>query len=198
MQQLADVTWADGQVWMASRYFIQNRAAANEALSRAESTYQGLLQESEDERLQGRVHFGLGRVYELRSELDKAREEYLAVKGGFEVLAQQRAKELDEPDTKEAYAWLATAVAPRRTAPVGPGTPGQRPGFAPGELDLPAAGATTDESGANISVDELFEGIGETGDKDDPNVTDRYESDETKSEDSSSKDAPASDAKPKE
>ncbi|MEX2091023.1 MAG: hypothetical protein WD971_00020 [Pirellulales bacterium] len=196
MQQFADITWADGQVWMASRLFIQNRAAAMESLNRATGTYQGLLQESEDERLKGRAHFGLGRVYELRSDLDKAREEYLAVKGGFELLAQQRAKELEEQNTKEAYAWLATAEGPRRAAPAGPGTPGQRPGFAPGELDLPAAGTTTNETGATMSIDELFQGIGETGDKDDPNVVDRYDSDETKSDDTASTDAPADDSAP--
>jgi len=193
MQQLADVTWADGQVSIASRYYIQNRAAATEALNRAIGTYQSLLKETEDERIQGRAHFGLARAYELQNELDKAREEYLAVKGGFALLAEQRAKQLDEQDTKDTYTWLATAEGPRRTAPAGPGTPGLRPGFAPGELDLPAASTATGESGANISIDDLFRGIGETSDKDDPNVTDRYDGDESKTDD-----APADDAQPQE
>jgi hypothetical protein len=197
MQQWADITWADGQVAIASRYYIQNRALAMESLSRATGTYQGLLKESEDERLKGRAHFGLGRVYELQNELDKAREEYLAVKGGFQLLAEQRAAELEKPITKETYAWLATAQGPRRSAPTGPGTPGRQPGFAPGELDLPAA---TDESDSNISVDDLFQGIGETGDKDDPSAADRYDTEDatTGKSDAASDDAAADNAKPKE
>jgi hypothetical protein len=197
MQQWADITWADGQVAIASRYYIQNRALAMESLSRATGTYQGLLKESEDERLKGRAHFGLGRVYELQNELDKAREEYLAVKGGFQLLAEQRAAELEKPITKETYAWLATAQGPRRSAPTGPGTPGRQPGFAPGELDLPAA---TDESDSNISVDDLFQGIGETGDKDDPSAADRYDTEDatTGKSDAASDDAATDNAKPKE
>jgi predicted negative regulator of RcsB-dependent stress response len=180
MQQFADITWADGQLSIASRYYLQNRAAAMEALNRASGAYQSLLTETDDEQIKSRAHFGLGRVYELQNDLDKAREEYLAVKGGFARLAEQRVKQLAEKDTKETHAWLATAESPRRAAPAGPGMPGQRPGFAPREIGLPAESPAADESGDNISVDDLFKGIGETSDKDDPNATDRYNGDETK------------------
>ena len=36
MQQLADITWADGQVWLASRNYLYNRAAAKEALDQCD------------------------------------------------------------------------------------------------------------------------------------------------------------------
>lgn len=182
MQQWADITWADGQVWMASRAFIQNRSAALEALSRAEGTYQSLLKGSPDVQMQGRAHFGLGRAHEIRGDVDKAMSEYLATKGAFAKLAEQRAKQLEEPAAKDVYAWLATAEAPRRALPAGGGIPGNRPGFAPGDLDLPAAGATGTESGAAMTVEDLFKGIGETGDKDDPNVTDRYDGEKAATE----------------
>jgi predicted negative regulator of RcsB-dependent stress response len=174
MQHFADVTWADGQLAIASRYYIQNRAAALEAINHAIGTYQSLLRETDDERIKSRAHYGLGRVYELQNQLDKAREEYLAVKGGFAALAEERAKQLENQDTKEAYSWLSTAEGPRRAAPIGPGTPGQRPGFNPGEIELPPASGSTNEAGPNVSIDDLFKGIGETSNKDDPNVTDRY------------------------
>jgi predicted negative regulator of RcsB-dependent stress response len=182
MQQWADVTWADGQVWMASRSILQNRSVALDALNRATGTYQGLLKETKDERLKSRAHFGLGRVFELRCELDQAREEYGAVTGGFAALAEQRIKDLDEADAKDTYSWLATAEAPRRMAPPGPGTPGLRPNFAPGELQMPAAGSSTIgtsnmEPTAPMSVDDLFKGIGTSSDQDDANVTDRYNND---------------------
>ena len=202
MQQFADITWADGQVAIASQSFLQNRAVATEALNRASSTYQGLLRESDDERIKDRAHFGLGRVYELQNDLEKAREEYLSVKGGFAVLAEQRAKQLESQDAKDAYSWLATAESPRRAAPAGPGTPGQRPGFSPGEIELPSASSTNNETGPSVSIDDLFKGIGETSDKDNPDVTNRYNQDATSeqapSETPTESGAPADAAQPSE
>ena len=69
MQQMADVTWADGQVLMASSNYIYNRKAAMEALNRATSAYQGVIQSSNDERLAGRARLGLARVYEMQNQL---------------------------------------------------------------------------------------------------------------------------------
>jgi len=203
VQEFADITWADGQVAIASRYFIQNRTVANESLSRATGTYQSLLRETEDERIKSRAHFGLGRIYELQNELDKARAEYLAVTGGFVEIAKQRAKDLEKPSAKATYDWLATAEGPRRTAPTGPGTPGVRPGFTPGELDLPAETTTDSETGANTSIDDLFQGIGETGNKNGADATDRYQGDATSTEESPKSETPsqdpaADDAKPQE
>jgi predicted negative regulator of RcsB-dependent stress response len=152
MQELADVTWADGQVWLASQAYIQSRTATNEALNRAESTYQGILRTSTDERLLGRARFGLGRIYEMQNKLDKAREQYSTVQGDFAELAHLRAKELEDQQAKQACDWLATAEPPR-VAPTGPGTPGQRPDFSATDLNLP--GATPQ---AGTPTDNILEG----------------------------------------
>lgn len=147
MQQLSDITWADGQVYMAARDYLYNRSAAMDALRRATSAYQGILQTTDDQRLVNRARLGLARVYEMQNELDKARDEYLKVQGGYAEFAKLQAERLAKPETKEAYAWLATANPPRPTAPTGPGTPGQRPDFSAGDFPLP--GATPDASTPN-------------------------------------------------
>jgi hypothetical protein len=200
MQEFADVTWADGQLWLASRYYIQNRTAADEAANRAIGAYRSLLAVTKNSRIQGRAHFGLGRIYELQNELDKAREEYGKVEGGFKVLAEQRIEQLEKPEVQDVYAWLANAQGPRRTAPAGPGTPGERPRFSPGEIALPdASGGETEPS---VSIDDLFRGIGETS----PTDGERYDeadsdatSDTAEAPANESKDeAPSDDAPPKE
>jgi hypothetical protein len=169
MQQLADATWADGQVYFASENFVYNRSAAMEALDRATSAYQGILQTSNDERLVNRARLGLARVYEMRNELEKAREEYLKVRGGYEEYAKLQAKRLAEPETKDMYAWLAKTEPPRPRAPVGPGTPGQRPEFSAGELSLPGESPESGAPGATDSFEELLRGLrdlpSESGDR---------------------------------
>jgi hypothetical protein len=176
MQRMADVTWADGQVYIASRAFIANRAAANDALNKAASAYQGVIASSDNDALTGRARLGLARVYEMQNELEKARAEYDKVIGPFSVYAKAQAKRLAEPNAKETYTWLATAQAPISRAPMGPGTPGQRPEFNPGELSLPNGGAAdagkTDEAkGASETFDTLFKDTqkdsksNETGDR---------------------------------
>jgi hypothetical protein len=161
MQQLADLTWADGQVLIAANNYIYNRQAANEALARAAGGYQNILRTTNDERLVNRARLGLARVYEIQNELEKAREEYLKVSGGFAEYAKQQVERLEKPATKEDYAWLASAQAPRPRAPLGPGTPGQRPEFSPGDLDLPGSppeGATPDTP-AGDSFENLLRGL---------------------------------------
>lgn len=155
MQELADITWADGQLYRASALYIQNRVASDEATSRAMSTYQSLLSETNDERLKSRAHFGLARAYELQNQLDKAREEYGKVEGGFKLIAEERVKQLDKPETQEVYAWLASARSTYGGAPGGPGTPGLSPGFSPGEIELPEASAEEALEDAG-SIDDLF------------------------------------------
>jgi hypothetical protein len=138
-QLWANAAWADGQLWMACRAYVQNRAAAMDAANRARSVYESLLQSTEDQALINRAQFGLGRVYELRNEPDKARDHYLAVRGGFAELAKQRTEKLADQKSKDVYEWLASAQAPRRAAPPGSGTPGQRPDFSAGDLEMPSA-----------------------------------------------------------
>jgi hypothetical protein len=164
MQQLADATWADGQVLTAATHFIYNRTASLEALDRATSAYQSILQTSDNARLLNRAHLGLARVYEIRNEVDRARDEYLKVGGGYAEYAKQQAERLARPQTKDAIAWLAKAEPPRSRAPSGPGKPGEQPEFSVGDLSLP--GATQDAEspisapGKSDSFEELIKGLG--------------------------------------
>jgi len=171
-QEWADVTWADGQVLMSSWDYVHNRPAAMEAVNKAMSTYQSLLQETDNPALVSRAHFGLGRVYELKNELDKARSEYAGVTGPLAEVAKQRAEQLGQPAVKESYEWLASAEAPRARILGNTGLSPGRPNFSEDSLDLPAA----KEGGEKVSptaVEDLFKGIGtvESG-------TERYGTDE--------------------
>jgi predicted negative regulator of RcsB-dependent stress response len=146
MEELAKVTAADGQVWAASLDLLFDRKAATEALNRASSTYQTIIDSSSNEELVDRAHFGLGRVYELRNEPEKARAAYAKVTGHFARVAKFRSEELNKESTQKTLNWLATAEAQRPIAPLGAGTPGQRPDFGVDDLLLP--NATTSEGGS--------------------------------------------------
>lgn len=176
MQQMADVTWADGQVFAASNNYIYNRAAANEALNKATSAYQGVLKSSDDPQLVARAHLGLARVYEMQAELEKARAEYQQVTGAYANYAKAQAERLAKPEAKETYDWLASAKPPRPVAPLGPGTPGQTPEFTEGDLALPPVGATTTPGDAK-SATETFDALLKEMSKDSP-PDNRYKADE--------------------
>jgi hypothetical protein len=199
MQQIADVTWADAQVWYAARNYLVNRPKALESLNAATSTYEGVIQSSKDERLVDRARLGLARIYEMQNKLDKAREEYGKVTGAYAKYAQAQAERLAKPDAQDTYAWLSTAQVPLPKAPAGPGTPGQRPEFSPGEMNLPAAGPATapkteDTKAANDAFDNLLKSLKDDSKKAD--APDRYK-DVPKPADGSAppaKDAPPSSA----
>jgi hypothetical protein len=159
LQQLADATWADGQVFFAAENYLYNRSAAMESLDRATSTYQSILQTSDDERLVNRAHLGMARVYEMRNELDKARDEYLKVTGGYAKYAELQAERLADPESKDTYAWLAKAEPPRLRAPAGPGTPGKEPDFSVGDLSLPAEGQDVGLPSSTAAPGESFEDL---------------------------------------
>ncbi len=203
MQQLADVTWADGQVMMASNAYISNRSAAKDALNKAASAYQGVIQSSDDSRLTGRAHLGLARVYEMQSELEKAREQYGQVTGAYSKYAKQQADRLAKPEAKETYDWLATAQPPRPVAPMGPGTPGQGPAFSPNDISLPNAGdPNAPATGETKSAAETFDALLKEMQKDaqkDPNSSekdgDRYKTEPPPTSDANPA-APNKDATP--
>lgn len=160
MQRLADVTWADGQVYIATQAYLTNRKTADEALNKAASAYQAVIQTSDDPQITGRARLGLGRIYEMQNELEKARQQYEQVTGAFAAFAKAQAERLAKPEAQEAYAWLATAQAPISRPPMGPGTPGQSPEFTPGEIGLPNATDATSTSGKSAtapSATESFE-----------------------------------------
>jgi predicted negative regulator of RcsB-dependent stress response len=203
MQEMADITWADGQVWMASRDFLYNRTGAMELLNRAASAYQSILQSSTDKRLQNRARMGLARIYEMQGEIDKAREQYGTVTGAYADLAKARAEALGKETTKETCAWLASAELPRPQMPTGPGTPGQSPAFSAGDVPLPSgtspAGGTQSGAGEGASLDALLQGL--NLDEDAAGSTERYPEGETPAttEDAAENAPPAADAEqPKE
>jgi hypothetical protein len=178
MQEMADVAWADGQVWMAARDFLYNHAGAMEALNRASSEYQSILQSSSDSNLINRAHLGLARIYEMQGDAEKAREQYAKITGGYADLAKARAESLSTDRAADAIKWLQTAQVPRPVMPTGPGTPGRSPAFSAGDVPLPGGAAPSGEAqkggvGENASLDALLQGL----DLDSPpgTATDRYE-----------------------
>lgn len=163
MQQLADVTWADGQVLLASESYLHNKRASRDALDRAASAYQSVIQTSSDKRLVNRAQLGLARIYEMRGDLPKAEEAYLKVGGGYADFAKEQAERLKKPESKEIYAWLEKAEPPRTAAPLGPGVPGERPEFSAGDLSLPEGGteqAVPTAPASGNEFDELIKGLG--------------------------------------
>jgi hypothetical protein len=122
----------------------------------------GVLQTTDDERLLNRAQLGLARIYEIRGELDKARQEYLKVKGAYEEYAKLQAERLEQPEAKETYEWLASAQPPRPRAPLGPGSPGTRPEFSADDLGLPngqAPGGTTAPPESTMPTGETFDNL---------------------------------------
>lgn len=165
MQELADIAWAEGQVYFAAQNYLYNRRQADEALRRATDTLQAIMQSTNDQRLQNRARIGMARVYEMRNDLAKARDEYKKVTGGYKDYAEKQVERLARPEAVATYDWLAKAEPPRSQAPIGPGTPGQRPEFTAGEIALPgespegAAPMTGSDTGP--SIDDLLKGLRE-------------------------------------
>ncbi len=174
MQQLSDVTWADSQVWLAARNYLFDRTGAVEALEKASSRYQSVLGTSNDERLLNRAQLGMARIYEIRGELDKAREEYLKVKGGNEAYAKAQAERLATPESKETYAWLAKAQPARPRPTATQGVPGKEPDFSASDLALPGetGGVPAGTPADGESLEKLLEGLqldfGAVDEKNDP------------------------------
>lgn len=157
MQEMADVTWADGQAMIAANSYIYNRPLAKKSLEQAATAYQKVIASSDDERLTGRAHLGLARVYEMQNDLEKARGEFAKVTGPYAVFAKEQAERLAKPQAKETYEWLATAEPPRPKSPMGPGTPGQKLEFSPGDMNLPAGPeADASKSGNSQSAADVF------------------------------------------
>jgi hypothetical protein len=163
IQQLADVTWADSQVWLAAHNYLYDRAGAMDALEKASSRYQSVIETSKDARVLNRARLGMARVHEIRGELDKAREEYLKVTGGIAKYAEEQAKRLATPESKETYAWLAKAEPTRPRSTSGLGGPASNPDFSAADLALPGdspAGVTpTATPGESESLEKLLEGL---------------------------------------
>ena len=108
MQEMADVTWADGQALTAANSYIYNRPLATKSLEQAATAYQKVIASSADARLTGRAHLGLARVYEMQNDLEKARAQYNEVTGPYAAYAKTQAERLAKPEAKDARAVVLT------------------------------------------------------------------------------------------
>ena len=149
-----------------ARLSVQQARASTEALDQGdERRIKAFCNRSDDERLQNRAHLGLARVYEMQNELDKARDEYLKVTGGYAEFAEERAKQLGRARRRRTCTpgWRRQS---RRGGhrPMGPGTPGQTPEFSAGDMPLPGAtpARRTGAGGrrAGHPFDNLLQGLG--------------------------------------
>ncbi len=132
----ADIVRADLQLGQASMLRFANQASAEKLLTDARRTYVLLQKKDSNLPIRNRASYGLGRVYELEGQLEKAKAEYAKVEDGvFAPLAKMRAEAISQDDAEEFYDWFATAQPASLTPPQGPGTPGARPAFEPGALD---------------------------------------------------------------
>jgi tetratricopeptide (TPR) repeat protein len=170
------LTLADMQLAKGLEGLFQDRAAARKALEEAIDDYRAVLDNApSDSLLAERASFGLAEAYESKDDLENARKQYRELlarwpNGAFSALAQQRLADLERKSTKEFYDWFAKQ-SPKPKPSIGPGIPGEKPGF-----DL------------NKLPDQIFEPGTRFGDKKPSSKT----KPEAESEDTS--DAPKADA----
>jgi hypothetical protein len=132
--QWASLAWADARLQIGIEQLFLDRASARPMLQQAREMYLQLIDANVLEEVRQRASFGLARAYEASGDLDKAREQYLAVQGGLAPVAQQRAETLQQRKVKEFYDWFAQADLPSRALQGAPGTPGARPPFDLGDF----------------------------------------------------------------
>jgi hypothetical protein len=82
------------------------------------------------------------------------------VTGNLAPIAKFRSDELAKDGTKKTLNWLATAEAQRPTAPLGAGSPGQRPLFGVDDFSLPSG---TSPAGTPVAPGTGTAVPGETG-----------------------------------
>ncbi|MEM6331114.1 MAG: hypothetical protein AAF790_12785, partial [Planctomycetota bacterium] len=152
----ADVTWADGKLWLASRQYLMDRAAADASIAEAEQRYKQLAADpAADGVVRNRAKFGLARLNDLRGDLDAAAKLYGEVGGAFAEIAAERAEQLAEESVQIDAEWLASAQATPRM-PQFEGQSGLASGATaepkPDPLGLPEEDATSADSfGAMLS-----------------------------------------------
>ena len=136
-----DLTAANLELNAGTNQLLANRSAARNQLRDAADGFASLMRETTETTILERTTYGLARANEALGELEKARTEYRSLaekwpQGPFAEVANSRANDLEQPNTKQFYDWLAKYEPP---APLSkePGTPGARPDF----LQEPDAGA---------------------------------------------------------
>ena len=123
---LADIQLDDG----TNRLFVEKKTAATNCGKRPRNIESILIEARQPMQLQ-RATFGLARAHEAMGMLDKARDEYRSIEkqwpdSPYVQVAEKRAKDLDQPGTKEFYDWFAKYEPPRPMSKE-PGTPGAKP-----------------------------------------------------------------------
>jgi hypothetical protein len=143
----ARLALADIQLNVGTNKLLVQKQEGRDELRQAAETYQAVLHDEGGSMLSQRAMFGLARAHETQAAFDKsadaltrAREEYLSIAkqwpdSPYAAAATQRAKDLEQSDTKSFYDWLARYEPPRPLAGE-PGTPGARPNF----MDDPTKG----------------------------------------------------------
>lgn len=131
--ELADISWADGQLADGCRACFMNKSQATELLDAAANTYERLTKTSKDPVLKSRAQLGLAKTLEAKGEIKEAIAAYEKVTGTFEEMAKARVEYLNEVGAPEYGDWLARAEGARRAPNMG----GGMPGFSPDALGLP-------------------------------------------------------------
>ncbi|QDS98958.1 hypothetical protein [Adhaeretor mobilis] len=169
-QEWAYLTWADRQLFLASRAYLMNRDVALEEVNSILGIYEQLSTSASSADARNRAQFGLARCLELQNKPDQAADAYSKVRGAFQAVAQKRLQALDSKDRQAAIEWLATAELPSANS-LGGGMPGVRPGFA---ADLPQADPAEEDRVSSGSIEEL---LGKIEGDEEGDVKDRYEED---------------------
>ena len=155
----ADITLADGRLFVATQSYFANRDSANSALEEAKETFEQLRGASAA-TIRNRAVFGLARVAELEGDLAAAQELYGQVTGAFKTIAEQRLEDLNKQRVSADYAWLATAKPQPTRSSAGSGLPGLLPDFSVDQIETPSAGGTAvPVPSGKESIDDILNSI---------------------------------------
>lgn len=144
------ITWADGKLWEASRQYLRNRELADEASAEAIEVYERLVA-SKDRLVAERAAYQLGRAYELRGELDNAKQQYGRVSGAFADLASARVEDLDSDRLAADYDWITAVKTSSATQTIDPSTTTDGD-LEPDDIALP-------EVDADTALDDLLQSV---------------------------------------
>ncbi|MBX3435182.1 MAG: hypothetical protein KF847_17835 [Pirellulales bacterium] len=158
-QEWAAVTWADRQLRIAANDALIRPEAASDKIDAVAGIYRQFSASASSDEIRNRARLGLARVHELRSEVDEAIAAYQRVEGEFKEIAQDRIESLERASGIDAVKWLASAKFELPRGATGPGTPGVRPQFSPGEPAADAAGEM--EFDPTRSLEEILGGLSE-------------------------------------
>ncbi len=133
VSEWARLSLADIQLEYGTNRLFVDKPVANKDLREAAEKFQSILIESRQPTLLERATYGLAQAHEAQGALAKARDEYRQIgknwpDSPYVAVAEARAKDLDQQDTKSFYDWFARYEPPRPLSNE-PGTPGVRPDF---------------------------------------------------------------------